>query len=279
MPSITTRLRDSADAVGDHGLWSYAAIPALTTLFHVENVGKVLAADGINVGLRFALPIPISDGWKFVSTSFGDGMQVAGPRSTVGVGVFAVGLVLQGILAAGYLGGVRARLRGSDRSFGESVRRYFVPFFGFGLLLTLLFVPPVLFALAGTPLSLLVPGWLLVFFAISYLVYAAPYLVVVEECGLVSALTRSVSLATGSDAYLRFALGYAGVVAVASLPATAVVANTGVLGVVVAIAILAPLGLVFDLATLQFVADVVEAERSSSHENREPEAGDDAGES
>lgn len=256
VPSIVTRLGGAVDALGDRGLWGYAAVPMLTTLLRFDKVRAVLTADGLNFGLNFGLPLPVSSGWKFVSTSFGGGAQVSGPATATVAGVFVVGVLLQGLLMAGYLGGLWASFRGVDQSFVASVRRYLLPFVGFGLLLTALVLPPILVTLAGAPIGPVVVLWLVVTLVVSYLTYGAPYLVVVEDVGLLTALARSLSLAT-TGPYARFAAGYVAVVVGVSLPATAVVANTGVLGVVLATVLLAPVGLVFDAATLRFVADVV----------------------
>lgn len=257
VPSIATRLQNAVDLVGDRALWGYAAVPMLTTLLRFDEARKVLAAAGFNVGLTLGFPLPVSTGWKFVSTSFGGGATVSGPTTAAGATTFVVGFLLQGVLTAGYLGGLWDGFRGVDRSFAANVRRYLLPFVGFGLLLTALFVPPVLVTLAGAPVGPVVVLWIVVTLVVSYLFYGAPYLIVVEDHGLLAALSRSLSLAS-TGPYARFAVGYAAVVLAVSLPATAVVANTGVLGVAVAVLVLAPVGLVFDAATLRFVADAVD---------------------
>lgn len=272
MPSITTRLSRGADAIAEHDCWAYAAVPALATVLHFDAVVTILAAEGINFGLRLALPVPVSTAWKFVSTSFGGGAQVTGPTSRVALGAFALGLVGQGVLTAGYLGGLDARFRGIDRSFVENVERYFLSFLGFGALLAFLFVPPALFALVGGPLAVVVFGWLVVYVVVGYLVYAAPYVVVIEDVGLVEALGRSASLATAGGAYARFAVGYAVVVAGVSVLGTAVVANTGVLGVLIAVTVLPPVALVFDATTLRFVSDLVGSDEPSVGRPTEPHA-------
>jgi hypothetical protein len=185
-------------------------------------------------------------------------VSVAGPGA-LEVGLFAVAVVLQGIVLAGYLGGLARRLRGEPAQLGDAFSTYFIRFLGFTVVLLAIFLPPVLFTIAARSLAPLVLLWMLVFFAGGYLCYAAPYLVVLHDIPLREALSRSVSLALDGGAYFRYAVGYAFVLLLLSIPATLVVANVPVLGVVLGIVGLAPVGLVFDTATLVFVADITDA--------------------
>jgi len=159
-------------------------------------------------------------------------------------------------LTAGYLGGLRNALAGSEPDFVGSARRYAVPFLGFGLLLVGLFVPPLVVGLAGGAGGVFLSVWLVVTFTVGYLVYAAPYLVVLEEEPLVPSLSRSVSLATNETPAFRYAVGYALLVAGVSLPATVLTVNAGPVGVLLGAAVFAPVSLVFDATTLRFVDDL-----------------------
>lgn len=255
VPSISTRLRDSYTSVDAERCWALALVPFLTAFLQATKVARVLAHRGFSLGITLGLPLPVSSLWKFVSVP-SSGVTFTGPDTPAGVGFVAIGLLVQGVLTAGYLGSLRHALAGEDRAFLTAVRRYFLPFLGFGLLMVALFVPPLVMALS-TPASLpLLVVWVPLLFLTGYLVYAAPYLVVLTDEPLVPSLARSVSLATSEGAAFRYAVGYALLVAGISFPATIVAVNFGAVGVVLGAAALAPVCLVFDAMTLHFVDDL-----------------------
>ena len=260
MPSFGARLSDSAGRLSEHGLWQYALVPLLLSALNGRQIRNVLgSAYDLHAGISFGVPIPVTDAWSFVSTPTPGGGVTVGPTALAGVALFAVGIVLQGVLLAGYLGGLSRGVRGEPPAFGATVREYWLPFLGFALVLLAMFLPPALFVLGPAGLRGLLVLWLLVFVVGGYLLYAAPYLIVLHDVGLGRALGWSVSLATEGGAYLRYAAGYAVVVLLISVPATLVVANLSILGVLVGIVGLAPVGLVFDTATLVFVGDLTDA--------------------
>lgn len=262
MPSVLARLREASARLSEHGLWAYALVPLVLAALNGTKINNLLRADhDFYAGISFGVPLPVTDAWAFVSTpAVGGGVQFSGPATLVGVALFAFGLLLQGVLLAGYLGGLHRGLRGDEPRFGAAVGAYWQRYLGFAVLLLLLFLPPVLFTLAARSLAPLVLLWLVLFFVVGYLLYAAPYLIVLHDAGLGEALSWSVSLATDGGAYLRYAVGYALVVVGISIPATLVVANVPVLGIPLGIVGLAPVGVVFDSATLVFVADLTDAE-------------------
>jgi hypothetical protein len=271
MPSIFDRLREASDRLSEQELWQFALVPLLLAALNGTKIGNLLRSDhDFHAGISFGVPLPVTDTWAFVSTpTTGGGVEFSGPASLLGVGVFAFGLVLQGLLLAGYLGGLNRGLRGEQPQFGAMVGRYWQRFLGFAVLLLALFLPPVLFTLASRSIGALVVLWLVAFFVLGYLLYAAPYLIVLHDTGLGEALSWSVSLAMDGGAYFRYALGYALVVLAISVPATLVVANVPLLGILIGIVGLAPVGLVFDTATLVFVADLTDAEGLGSRPNRD----------
>lgn len=270
MPSISERLSDAFDRLSNRDLWAYALVPLLLAALNGTKIRAVLISDhDFYVGLTFGIPLPVTDAWAFVSTPSGGGVNVAGP-GLLGVGLFALGVVLQGVLLSVYLGGLTRELRGEPARLGEAFQRYFLRFLGFTVVLLVLFLPPVLFAFAARTLAPLLVVWLLVFFVGGYLLYAAPYLIVLHDTSVSEALSRSVSLALDGGAYLRYAAGYAAAVLVVSIPATLVVANVPVLGILLGVVGLAPVGLVFDTATLLFVADLTDAPGLSTDDGSRP---------
>lgn len=259
VPSISTRLRRSYASVDAQRCWILALVPFLTAFLQTTKITRALAHRGFSLGLTLGLPLPVSSLWKFVSVP-SSGVTVTGPDTPAGVGLVAIGLLVQGVLTAGYLGSLRNALAGSDWAFLAAVRRYFRSFLGFGVLLVALFVPPLVVALSAPSSSALLLVWFPILFLTGYLVYAAPYLVVLTDEPLVPSLARSVSLATSEGATLRYAVGYSLLVAGISLPATIIAVNLGAAGVVLGAAVFAPVSLVFDAMTLRFVDDLHEGD-------------------
>jgi hypothetical protein len=260
VPSFTDRLSDATDQLGRRDLWAYAVVPLLLGALNWNKIHDVLTdPSDFRIGLSFALPVPVTDPWSFVSTPT-NGVEVAGGPNVVGAAVLAGLLVLQGPLLAAYLGGLRHRLAGDDVGWAGALRRYWLRLLGFAAVLLAMNLPPALFVLAGSAGPVLVLLWLVVLVVLGYLFYAAPYLVVLHDVGLPRALSWSVSLALGEDPYLRYALGYVGVAIALSIPATLVVTNVPILGIVLGVVGLAPVGLLFDTTTLLFVADLTDAD-------------------
>ncbi len=263
MPSFTDRLSDAADQLESRRLWAYALVPFLLAALNVTKILDVLTdPSDFRVGISFALPVPITDPWSFVSTPT-TGVEVAGGSNLFGAAVLAAILVLQGPLLAGYLGGLRHRLAGDDIGLVDALGRYWLRLLGFAVVLLAMNLPPALFVLvgaAGDAVPILALTWLLVLVGLGYLFYAAPYLVVLHDIGLLAALSRSVSLALWNETYLRYALAYLGTAIVLSIPATLIVTNVPILGIVLGVVGLAPVGLLFDTTTLLFVADLTDAE-------------------
>jgi hypothetical protein len=260
--SFTDRLSDAADQLGSRRLWAYAVVPFLLAALNVNKILDVVTdPSDFRVGVSFALPVPITDPWSFVSTPT-TGVEVAGGSNVFGAAVLAGILVLQGPLLAGYLGGLRHRLAGDDIGLFDALGRYWLRLLGFAIVLLAMNFPPVLFVLVGgvgDAVPILALLWLVLLVALGYLVYAAPYLVVLHDTGLLEALSRSASLALRDEAYLRYALAYLGTAIALSIPATLIVTNVPILGIVLGVVGLAPIGLLFDTATLLFVADLTDA--------------------
>lgn len=255
MPSIDTRLRRSYASVADRNCWILAAVPFVTALLQTNKVLEVLAHRGFSIGISLGIPLPVTTVWSFVSVP-SSGTTFSAPNTVAGVGLAGVGFLVLGVLTAGYLGSLRRAMAGAEWTFLACVRRHLRPFLGFGVLLVALFVPPLAMALAGPPVRPLLFAWVPLLIVVGYLVYPAPYLIVLEAEGLASALTRSVRLTTTEAAAFRYAVGYALLVAVLSLPATALTVNLGLGGILVGAVALAPVGLVFDAMTLRFVDDL-----------------------
>lgn len=246
MPAFTTRLSDGWQWATDNP--RFALVPLLTALLSVDNVARVLAFEGRTVGFKLGLPLPITDAWRFVNVPAAEG-TVAAPLP-----LMALGVVLQAVLLAGYLGSMRSLLATGEYDPVAAVRSYTVSMLAYqGAIFVVGLVAIVFGTAVGTAgLVVLMP----VVLALGYLFYATPYLLVLREQGLEDALRRSADLALAGGPFLRFTLGYAGLVLVLSPFATVFVANLGIVGVLVGAVVGAPVGLAVDVTTMRFVADL-----------------------
>ena len=259
MPSFTTRLADGWERA-QHQL-PLALVPLLTAALNTDKIEKILTFRGGHFGFQLGLPTGVVDLWEFVSVpNTGVNVDLGGPvvPAPLVFVVLPVALAIQAGLAAGYFGSIRDALVTDSYEFVTNIRRYFLPFVLYTLIPVLFLLPLVLLGGAGglralLPLMiLLLPAYLL----LAYLFYATPYLVVLRETDLVSALRASYALARMGGPYLSYALGFAGFVFVSSLFATAVVVNLGLVGVILGVIIAAPVGLAANIATMRFVADI-----------------------
>lgn len=261
-------------------LLPFAAIPLVTALLDVQRVRAALhpAPGSRSFTVEFAFPSPLSDLWSLVDpppaaattpavTGSGDldvtaeapiPVGVVGPPDGGAVAVLgllgllaAYALVFSALLAV-YVGGIDRRLRGEPIAPGSLVVRYAPRFLVYGLLVFGA-------ALATLPLLLAVPGVVLLaiplVFVVGYLFYAAPFLFVVEDAGVVEGLRRSFRYAIDGGPYLHFALWHVAVSAVASV-GLSVVINGGPGGFLLALAVATPLSLVLTAATVSFLRDL-----------------------
>lgn len=250
MPALTTRLRDGWEWATGHP--RFALVPLVTALLSVDNVARVLTFEGRTVGFTLGLPIPITDVWRLVNVP-GTGGAVAAPLPLV-----ALGVVLQAVLLAGYLGSLRSILATGEYDPVAAARSYVVSMLAYLGAIFVVGLGAIVFGTAFGTASLvaLIPVTLV----LGYLFYATPYLLVLRDQGLEDALRRSADLALAGGPFFRFTLGYAGLVLVLSPFATVFVVNLGIVGVLVGAVVGAPVGLALDVTTMRFVADLEDHE-------------------
>lgn len=226
-----------------------ALVPALTSLLAVENVDRVLRSEGFSIGATFRFPAPIIDLWTFVSLP---AQQTGGLYVSPFLAALPVLLIVEGVLAAGYLGSVEAALRTGSYEFFDSARRYGVRIVVYTFLWNAgVFLLGVLAAI--NPLFILIG--ILLFLWLSYRLYATPFLIVLRDLPLGVALERSWRWGREGGEYFSFGVGYLLTVAAISLAATLLVTSTGPVGVIVGVLLAAPLGLALTAATMGFVRD------------------------
>ena len=262
MPPFTVRLADGWRRAGDQ--FPLALVPILLAVMQTDSIRQVLAYDGVHVGIKFGVPASVVTIWQFVDppstgVSVNAGLPLSLPFAVV---VVPLVVLLRAGLSAGYFGAIAARLVGRDDDFATSVRAYFLPFLAVTVLPYLFVVP---FALGGVGVggvggggailvAILVLAPLLL--AVGYLLWATPYLLVLRETGLLAAARGSYRLAVDGGPYLSYTVGYAALVVLVSAVATAVVVNVPAVGLPVGIVGGGFLGLVLNVTTMRFVADV-----------------------
>jgi hypothetical protein len=228
-----------------------ALVPFVSTILDVTNVVRAVSFRGTHFGITFPFPTAVADYWTFASVPNPPG------GSDVTVAWLPVAILLQAVLAAGYLGSIAEVTETGTYDFWASVKRFFVPVLGYIAIVFLLGSGAVLLALLGGPdgaallVVLLFPAVLL----FSYLFYATPYLIVLRDAGLVEALRGSYAYAIAGGSYAAFGIKYLVAGLLLSVVGTAFI-NLGTVGVVVGAALAAPVGLLFNVAVMDFVRDL-----------------------
>ena len=258
MPSFTARLADGWEHSRAH--LQLALVPLLSALLDTNKITSVLATDGTHFGLRLGLPASVVDLWQFVSVpNDGVSIDLGGPLTfPLVLIVLPIGLAVRAGLAAGYFGSIRDALDTGSYDFAANVRRYFVPFLLYTAIPVLFFLPLVLVGTSGARGALLPLFVVLIPIIVvaMYLFYATPYLVILRETDLVTAARTSYGLALDGGPYFHYAVGFAAFVLLASVLATPVVANLGLVGIALGVVVMAPVGLAANVATMRFVAEI-----------------------
>ncbi|WP_224449053.1 hypothetical protein [Haloprofundus salilacus] len=264
MVSFADRLADGWEKAEQ--MTTLALVPVVVTLTNFQNIVNLLSASRYGGGMTFLIPAGVVDLWSFVSVPTPQQKEVnvninGLPVGSLEAAAFNLALVflttlVHGALVAGYFGSIRDVLTTGEYDFERNVRRYFVTMLGYGLLPILAMLPMISLGLtlgnAIVPLVLLSIPLML---AATYLFAATPYLVVLRELTLASALVESYRVTTTGE-FFRFALLLVAVGLPLSLALSTVVRLLGIVGIVGGALLLAPVGLACNAATMRLVADV-----------------------
>ncbi|WP_323190359.1 hypothetical protein [Halostella sp. PRR32] len=235
-----------------------AVVPLVTALLAFEKVQQALSVAGpgrFHAGVAIRFPAVVVDLWSFVSLpSAGPGVRVTSP-----LWLLPVIFVVHSVLAAGYLGSISDGLDDGRYDFAAAVERYFVRLVAYNALVwTVVFAAVVLGVLTGPLVLLLFPLFLL----LNYLFFATPYLIVARDTSVVAALRESYARAVDGGPYFKFALQYLAAVLVLSIPTTLMAVNAGPVGILVAAAVTARVGLAFSTGVMRFVHQRTRGPRS-----------------
>jgi len=248
MPSLLEYLQTAWPRVRDDAL--LLALPVVGTVLQFGNVVRVLNA-GPGGGVTFAFPTGFATLWSFVNVPTGDGL-VANPL------LFAFGVAVQAALTAVYVPRAVERVRPGrgEADPAAALRRYFAPLFGVAIVVAAVGVVFIAVALVAQALI-----WVAIPLALflGYALYAAPFLVVVEDRRALDALEASYDHATDLGPYASYGLQYVLLVAAVSLPASSFV-RLGLPAVALAALATAPLSAVTAAATAAFVTDLADGD-------------------
>ncbi|WP_439027852.1 hypothetical protein [Haloarchaeobius sp. DT45] len=246
--SLTTYLRRGWFRVSDDRL--LFVFPLLASLLYVDRLRRVLVGADV-ASIKFGFPTGLGTLDAFVNVPVPEGLTVS-PLFFL----TPVALAADAALTAAYLGRLRGTMHGREVDPVAAAAERFLPLLGIVVFNFAVVFSLVLVGVVASGLVLLAIPFLLL---LAYLFYAAPYLVVVEDRGAVSALGRSAELARQGGEYLSFAVQYMLFTAAVSFPLSFVVYNTGILGLVVGVLVTMPLAVAVNAATMLFVEDLVGA--------------------
>jgi len=227
MPSLLARAARVAGRVSP-----YAVVPFALSLAAVRKVASA-GGTGFSMNVRFALPADVATVWTLVDPPT-QGVTLQTPVPLVALPVF---LVVEAAVVAGFLGGVRDAYRGQPRDFLGAASDYWLSILGVRLVQFVVVVVLGGLLLAAGPMSLVFGLPLVLLFG--YLVWGAPYLVVLRDSDAITALAESATVARAGGDYLLFSLGYAVAVAAGSVVVSPFVSAGGLGGVLLAAALVA----------------------------------------
>lgn len=239
----------------------YALVPFALSLLAFQKVGAATDPSPVSINVKFPLPADVATLWTLVDPPT-QGVAVQSPVPFLFVPVF---LVLEAALVAGFLGGVGDAVRGDPADFAGAAVDHWLSILGVRVVQFVLFVGIGVALVAAGPFGLLV-GFPLILL-LGYMLWAAPYLVVLRDLDAVSALAASWSLAGEGGRYLSFSLAYLLAGAVASAVLSPLVSSAGILGVVVGAAVVAYPALVASAAAT-IVVDETAGERGDATASR-----------
>lgn len=277
-PSTTSHFSRGADVVGQRP-W-LALVPLVAGLLSLDQLERAARAD-VTMQINFGLPTPVAGVWTFLNAPTESGVSVFGyPGGAVanrpgllltGIGVGGGSLLLVGLLTAVYLGSIDDALAGRETDPVENLRRYapvtlVFAALQFCFLLALLVIGGGILAagtVSGAAAALFVPVFVVALVGY-YLLAPGVYVGVAADLDPVPAFRRGARVALSAD-YVVFALAYAALVAVCSVPLSSFAFTAGLPTILATALVAAPLGLALNAATMAFVRHRVGEASDGTH--------------
>ncbi len=265
-----------------------ALVPLVAGLLSPDQLERAARAD-VTMQINFGLPTPVAGVWTFLNAPTESGVSVFGYSSTAvanqpellvtGIGVAVGSLLLVGLLTAIYLGSIDDALAGRSGDPVENLRRYAPVTLAFAalqvcFLLVLLILGGGILAAGGIATALFVPVFVVALVGY-YLLAPGVYAGVAADLGPRRAFRLGARIALTAN-YLVFALTYAALVAVCSVPLSSVAFSAGLPSILLTALVAAPVGLALNAATMAFVRHRV-GEASAGPQPPADDGGPDSG--
>jgi hypothetical protein len=262
-PSTTSYFSAGVDVLASRP-W-LALVPLVAGLLSVDQLERAARAD-VTMQINFGLPTPVAGVWTFLNAPTESGVSVFGYSSTAvanrpellvtGIGVAGGSLLLVGLLTAVYLGSIDDALAGRSSDPVENLRRYAPVTLAFAalqvcFLLVLLVLGGGILAAGAIATALFVPVFVVALVGY-YLLAPGVYAGVAADLGPRRAFRRGARIALTAD-YVVFALAYAALVAVCSVPLSSMAFSAGLPSILLTALVAAPVGLALNAATMAFV--------------------------
>ncbi len=215
-------------------------VNTVLTYISIDNIARCLMHRGIFIGFKISLPTAIPTLWHFV--------EVPGRPSVMGFLGLVVGFlvaILVSFIEFLYLSRLLACLGVEPRAGFRRALHIVV----FNLALELYTLMVALIRSAIPALTILA---VLAFLPLYYLVYATPYLIVLEDLDIVTAVRRAIDIAKKRD-HALYILVYIAIIFVTSPLFTIVAVNGKLPGIVVMSLIAGPLGLWLTASTAAMI--------------------------
>jgi hypothetical protein len=199
------------------------------------------------------------------------GVYVQLPQSNLipvfGPGSIVIYTILLAFLGAGYLGSLYSSITGTASSFVSSATKFFLRILAYALLWLGLSLLGIVIALAN-PMSAVI--YFLSLILVNYFLFLTPFVIVVNDTSFTKALERSVETSASlSSRTIPYVLLYAFVTAVVSVPVYLIL-NFGLLGYLIALAVVAFIGTALVASTFYFLSSLTPA-KSATDQHEGPQ--------
>ncbi|RLG84068.1 MAG: hypothetical protein DRO40_02575 [Thermoprotei archaeon] len=229
-------------------------INIIVSLLNFNAIARISSFHGIHFGVKLTFPKIILDLWDLVSLPRKGfeimGVSIVPNTSLLMVIVYLIiYIILYSFLSYAYL--VYILKNGLGEPVGAGLNRV-LDLIIYSLIF--LFIGLAMISFASLHPSLLVVS-IFILLIITYFIYAAPFIVVSLDKDVFESINISIKLAK-TDTYFKYTLVYVLIIIIASIPATILVVNMKIIGLLLAIIPISFLGLVLTVSTELVIKDL-----------------------
>ena len=225
-----------------------AFVNFVLSLINVGGIMSIIQFSGFRVNFMFTLPTVIPTLWDFIGMDPVNGVSI-NPGNVL---LSALYVVVAAFLQYFYIYYMIRRL--INPSIGVSGRRLIDIFLYNAILLAVVLM--IMFTYIGTASMPLTTLLIILYLIAYYFIYGTPYIVVLRNAGLREALNAAVKTAVNGD-YLTFTILYGLITLVLSPVMSAIAYGGKIIGIIVASAMAAPIGLWLSASTLMMMNHLI----------------------